>query len=221
MTETVKASDIQVGGNHYKGFKIQPFFFVQENGMNFFQGNVVKYVARYNKETGKGIQDLENIVHYCQLEIERLNSGELKPDGACNTQAGEAAEPHSLAIAQTKVYSSRLQPSSSEAPPSYAWYAMCEAEKRIASVGISEADASRIPALQAFATALKVFYPSNLLPSTYEQRHKVARVCGQYLLGEKFNAQLRAVLPFGYLRCAEAELHELGMWANPNWESQP
>ena len=72
MTETVKASDIQVGGNHYKGFKIQPFFFSQENGMNFFQGNVVKYVARYNKETGKGIQDLEKIIHYCQLEMERL-----------------------------------------------------------------------------------------------------------------------------------------------------
>lgn len=76
MTETVKASDIQVGGNHYKGFKIQPFFFSQENGMNFFQGNVVKYVSRYNQETGKGIQDLEKITHYCQLEMERLAKGD-------------------------------------------------------------------------------------------------------------------------------------------------
>lgn len=59
----------QIGGEHYK-IKIQPFKFIMENNLNFFQGNVIKYVVRYQK---KGqIQDLNKIIHYCELEIERM-----------------------------------------------------------------------------------------------------------------------------------------------------
>jgi len=35
----------QIGGQHYK-LKIQPFKFIMENNLNFFQGNVIKYVVR-------------------------------------------------------------------------------------------------------------------------------------------------------------------------------
>ena len=41
-----------------------------ENNLNFFQGNVIKYVVRYQKKGG--IQDLNKIIHYCELEIERM-----------------------------------------------------------------------------------------------------------------------------------------------------
>ncbi len=59
----------QIGGEHYK-LNIQPFHFIMENNLNFFQGNVIKYVVRYQK---KGeIQDLNKIIHYCELEIERM-----------------------------------------------------------------------------------------------------------------------------------------------------
>ena len=60
----------QVGGNHYTKFPIQPYEFISKNNLSFFQGNVVKYVCRYlfkNK-----IEDLEKIIHYCQLEILKL-----------------------------------------------------------------------------------------------------------------------------------------------------
>jgi len=59
----------QIGGEHYK-LKIQPYKFIMENNLNFFQGNVIKYVVRYMKKNGK--EDLEKIIHYCELEIERM-----------------------------------------------------------------------------------------------------------------------------------------------------
>ena len=60
----------QVGGSHYKDFHIQPYEFISKNNLSFFQGCVVKYVCRYlfkNK-----IEDLEKIIHYCELEILKL-----------------------------------------------------------------------------------------------------------------------------------------------------
>ena len=60
----------QVGGNHYTKFPIQPYEFISKNNLSFFQGNVVKYVCRYLNKSG--IQDLEKIIHYCQLEIKKM-----------------------------------------------------------------------------------------------------------------------------------------------------
>jgi hypothetical protein len=66
----------QVGGIHYKNHKIQPYEFIQENNLNYLQGVVIKYIVRYPQKNG--IQDLEKIIHYCQLEIERLKNGNGK-----------------------------------------------------------------------------------------------------------------------------------------------
>ena len=41
----------QVGGSHYKSFRIQPYEFISKNNLSFFQGCVVKYVCRYLSET--------------------------------------------------------------------------------------------------------------------------------------------------------------------------
>ena len=62
--------DRQVGGKHYKTFRIQPYEFISKNNLSFFQGNVVKYVCRYKNKNG--IQDLEKIIHYCELEILKM-----------------------------------------------------------------------------------------------------------------------------------------------------
>jgi len=67
--------DRQIGGNHYKNFTIQPYEFISKNKLSFFQGNVVKYVCRYLNKNG--IQDLEKIIHYCELEIKELKDREL------------------------------------------------------------------------------------------------------------------------------------------------
>ena len=60
----------QVGGSHYKRFYIQPYEFISKNNLSFFQGNVVKYVCRYQRKGGA--EDLKKIVHYCQLEMLKM-----------------------------------------------------------------------------------------------------------------------------------------------------
>ena len=57
----------QIGGSHYRKFHIQPYEFISKNDLSFFQGCVIKYVCRYKKKNG--IQDLEKVIHYCELEI--------------------------------------------------------------------------------------------------------------------------------------------------------
>lgn len=62
----------QIGGKHYK-MKIQPWTFIRENDLNPFQANVIKYAVRYQKKNG--IEDLNKIIHYCELEIAHMRKG--------------------------------------------------------------------------------------------------------------------------------------------------
>ena len=61
----------QIGGDHYKNFPIQPIEFSTRNNLGFIQGCVVKRICRYNLPGGKGIQDLEKIIHEvrCLIQI--------------------------------------------------------------------------------------------------------------------------------------------------------
>ena len=67
------ALDKQVSGTHYKGCKIQPIEYIHANGLDYFQGNVVKYVTRHKDKNGKG--DIEKAIHYLELILE-LQYGE-------------------------------------------------------------------------------------------------------------------------------------------------
>lgn len=69
------AFDRQVGGNHYKDMPIQPIEFIVKNGIPFLEGNVIKYVVRWN--TKGGLQDLKKARHYIDLliELEEEKSG--------------------------------------------------------------------------------------------------------------------------------------------------
>ena len=69
MCDVAVPQDKQIGGSHYKDFYIQPYEFISKNDLSFFQGNVIKYVCRYLNKNG--IQDLEKIIHYCELEIKK------------------------------------------------------------------------------------------------------------------------------------------------------
>ena len=60
--------DVQVGGYHYKNMPIQPLEFAHKNGLNFCQGNVIKYVTRYKNKDG--LKDLEKARHYIDLLIQ-------------------------------------------------------------------------------------------------------------------------------------------------------
>lgn len=63
------ALDKQVGGDHYKKYKIQPAEFIAENQIGWHVGNCIKYAVRHQDKNGK--QDLEKAIHYLQMEIER------------------------------------------------------------------------------------------------------------------------------------------------------
>ena len=56
-----KATDIQIGGDHYK-LPIQPIEYIWKNKLNFFQGNIIKYILRYKKKNG--LIDLEKCHDY-------------------------------------------------------------------------------------------------------------------------------------------------------------
>lgn len=71
--EESSALDKQVSGNHYKGCKIQPIEYIHANGLDYFQGNVVKYVTRHKDKNGKA--DIEKAIHYLELILE-LQYGE-------------------------------------------------------------------------------------------------------------------------------------------------
>ena len=66
----MKASDEQVGGNHYKDFKIQPYEFFIKNDLPFHKADIIKRILRYDLPGGKGLQDLEKIKHEIDLIIE-------------------------------------------------------------------------------------------------------------------------------------------------------
>ena len=68
--ERLVPSNRQEGGDHYAKHSIQPYTFISSNNLSFFQGNVIKYVVRYKDKNC--IEDLKKIIHYCELEIERL-----------------------------------------------------------------------------------------------------------------------------------------------------
>lgn len=72
----MKASDKQVGGDHYKDFPIQPGEFCTKNKLGGFQSSIVARICRYDKSTGKGLEDLEKIKHEVDLIIEWEGWGE-------------------------------------------------------------------------------------------------------------------------------------------------
>ena len=59
----------QIGCNHYKDCKIQPIEYIYSNGLDFFEGNVVKYITRHRTK-GDGEKDIRKVIHYAQMILE-------------------------------------------------------------------------------------------------------------------------------------------------------
>jgi hypothetical protein len=59
----------QIGGAHYKKYKIQPSRFINDNKILFAEGNAIKYICRHQDKGGK--QDLLKAIHYIEMIIER------------------------------------------------------------------------------------------------------------------------------------------------------
>ena len=84
VEEKENALNCQVGGNHYKDFAIQPVEFITKNRLTFLPSCVIKRLCRYNRPSGKGLEDLQKAIHEIELLIQleewedvswRLNDG--------------------------------------------------------------------------------------------------------------------------------------------------
>ena len=76
--------DKQVDGTHYKGMKIQPAHFINENHLEFAEGNAIKYICRH-KSKGKSKENQRRIKgksHENQREIKgKSNENQKKIKG--------------------------------------------------------------------------------------------------------------------------------------------
>lgn len=64
-------SSTQVGGDHYTRHDIQPWDIIEEYGLDFWLGNVIKYVCR---DKGNKLEDLKKAHHYLEHAIARMES---------------------------------------------------------------------------------------------------------------------------------------------------
>lgn len=65
--------------SHYTRWLIEPIEFIMRNGMEFWRGNIIKYVCRagFKLYPGKDaveseITDLEKAIRYCEMRINQL-----------------------------------------------------------------------------------------------------------------------------------------------------
>lgn len=52
----------QVGGRHYEEMGIQPVEYIHANKLDFFQGNVIKYIHRHKAKNGA--EDVKKDINY-------------------------------------------------------------------------------------------------------------------------------------------------------------
>jgi hypothetical protein len=76
----------QVGGTHFKRGpgKMQHWDMVEEFGLDYFQGQITKYLFRFRSKNG--IEDLEKAKHYLEkyieIETKRENDRQAMKAGA-------------------------------------------------------------------------------------------------------------------------------------------
>lgn len=57
----------QVGGSHYKQYKIQPYEFFFKNNIPHHKAAIIRRILRFDHATGKGMTDLDKIIHEVEL----------------------------------------------------------------------------------------------------------------------------------------------------------
>jgi len=62
------ANAIQEGGSHYKEMNIQTWDYIIANNIGYMEGNIIKYVSRWQAKGG--IEDLKKARHYLDKLIE-------------------------------------------------------------------------------------------------------------------------------------------------------
>ena len=53
---------------HYNSLPVEPWDFIQQNKLDFFEGNVIKYICRWRNKGG--VDDLRKAITYIEKMIE-------------------------------------------------------------------------------------------------------------------------------------------------------
>lgn len=69
MKKINKSLQRQEGGDHYRKMKIQPWEIIDSHNLNFYEGNILKYLLR-KKDSRK--DDLKKLIHYAEHLLELL-----------------------------------------------------------------------------------------------------------------------------------------------------
>lgn len=73
-SDNTSAGTYQVGGTHYQGKAFQPFDIINEWELDYYEGNVLKYLLRHKYKNG--VEDLRKAKHYLEYKIELLERAE-------------------------------------------------------------------------------------------------------------------------------------------------
>jgi len=80
--------DKQVGGSHYKKWKIQPLEFVEANKLYWIGFVILKYLFRIESKTTsveKQVEDLDKLIHYSRLKQLFLTQDIKEADATTDT----------------------------------------------------------------------------------------------------------------------------------------
>ena len=72
----MSANGDQIGGTHYKKHAIQPWDYIIANNLGYLEGNIVKYISRWQDKGG--VEDIRKVIHYAQKLIEVQTKEESK-----------------------------------------------------------------------------------------------------------------------------------------------
>jgi hypothetical protein len=84
----MSALNTQTGGAHYKKYAIQPIEFISANNLDYFQGNVLKYLCRHKDKNGA--EDIKKAIHYLELilELQYTNHESKTQTSNCQSEPG-------------------------------------------------------------------------------------------------------------------------------------
>lgn len=75
----MRANDMQVGGDHYRGRETQHWDVIDRNGIGYLEGVATKYLCRFREKNG--LQDLRKAEHYVVKLIEEVDLSGRRPRG--------------------------------------------------------------------------------------------------------------------------------------------
>lgn len=80
MAQKRKAPAHAISPAHYKDLKVEPIYYIMENEMEFWRGNIIKYGSRAGKKLYDGmdsreseITDLEKVRRYAEMRINQIS----------------------------------------------------------------------------------------------------------------------------------------------------